>query len=143
MPEASVPLGPAWGGVLLALLGLIGTMGLWRWRQGRSAAPVGLAGQVAQQSPRKALLAGPRRGRPGRRLCRAPALAGKPGRPGSPGGRERSAVGKPLESLGSERYGPSPTDQPPPWAELKSLAGKLSGKEQTPSAAAHPALYPS
>ncbi|MGB0408287.1 MAG: hypothetical protein ACPGC1_13440, partial [Pseudomonadales bacterium] len=33
VPELSVPLGPAWGGVLLALLGLLGAMGLWRWRQ--------------------------------------------------------------------------------------------------------------
>ena len=142
VPEASVPLGPAWGGVLLALLGLIGAMGLWRWRQGRSAAPVGLAGQVAQQSPRKALLWA---------LAaedRAAAYVALLRWQGSQEGRAapedvKGAVRQALESLGSERYGPSPTDQPPPWAELKALAGKLSVRSKPPAPPPLPALYPS
>ncbi|MGB0318440.1 MAG: hypothetical protein ACPGAD_06320, partial [Pseudomonadales bacterium] len=55
----------------------------------------------------------------------------------------KGAVRRALESLGSERYGPSPTDQPTPWAELKALAGKLSVRSKPPAPPPLPALYPS
>ncbi|MFZ8890288.1 MAG: hypothetical protein ACO2YV_06635, partial [Pseudomonadales bacterium] len=140
VPEASVPRGPAWGGVLLALLGLLGAMGLWRWR-GRSAAPPGSTGQGAQESPRKALqsaLAAEDRDAAYAALLRWQRSRDGQGAPEA----VQSAVQQAVSALGAERYGHAQRGQGMAWAELKALAGKLSARGKPPAPPPLPALYP-
>jgi len=140
VPEASVPRGPAWGGVLLALLGLLGALGLWRWR-GRSAAPPGSTGQGAQESPRKALqsaLAAEDRDAAYAALLRWQRSRDGQGAPEA----VQSAVQQAVSALGAERYGHAQRGQGMAWAELKALAGKLSARGKPPAPPPLPALYP-
>jgi len=140
VPELSVPLGPAWGGVLLALLGLLGAVGLWRW-QGRSVAPTGPAGQGAQESPRKALrsaLAAEDRDAAYAALLRWQRSEEGQGAPKA----VQSAVQQAISALGAERYGNAPAGHRVPWAELKALAGTLSARGKPPAPPPLPALYP-
>ena len=140
VPEASVPRGPAWGGVLLALLGLLGALGLWRWR-GRSAAPPGSTGQGAQESPRKALqsaLAAEDRDAAYAALLRWQRSQEGQGAPEA----IQSAVQQAVSALGAERYDPAQRDQGMAWAELRALAGKLSARGKPPARPPLPALYP-
>ena len=140
VPEASVPRGPAWGGVLLALLGLLGALGLWRWR-GRSAAPPGSTGQGAQESPRKALqsaLAAEDRDAAYAALLRWQRSQEGQGAPEA----VQSAVQQAVSALGAERYDPAQRGQGMAWAELRALAGKLSARGKPPARPPLPALYP-
>jgi hypothetical protein len=140
VPEDSAPLGPAWGSLLLALLGLLGAMGLWRWRQGQAAVSTDRPTQGAP-SPRKALrsaLAAEDRDAAYAALLRWQR---------SPDGQAapeavQAAVHEALATLGAERYGHAPADQGMSWAELKTLAGKLSAKGKPLAPPPLPALYP-
>jgi len=140
VPEASVPLGPAWGGVLLALLGLLGAMGFWRWRR-RSSAPAESTGQSAQESPRRALqlaIAAENRDAAYTALLRWQRSEEGQGAPEA----VQSAVQQAISALGAARFGRAQTGQGMPWAELKALAGKLSARGKAPAPPPLPALYP-
>lgn len=144
-PRESAPLGPAWGGLLAALLALLGGASLWRWRHRRSAmlgqGEAGQALSTAPPNPGKALLAA--LAAEDRDAAYEALLRCQRSREGQTAPEAvQAAVHQALATLGAERYSPGPANGELPWAELKTLAAKLSERPKAAMPPPLPALYP-
>lgn len=144
-PREGAPLGPAWGGLLAALLALLGAASVWRWRHRRSAMlghrESGQTLPRAPPNPGKALLAA--LAAEDRDAAYAALLRWQRSPEGQGASKEvQAAVHRALAALGAARYGNAPQGGIPSWAELKALAKTLSARGKPPAPPPLPTLYP-